>query len=105
MGAAAMLTPELRWPTTATTPASTRVWATFMPSSALALSSTATTSSLTGFAVDLEAFGVELVDGELNAVLHVIAQGRERAGHGLGDADLDGVGDAVAAGQNESAGQ
>src|SRR5258706_5938113 len=47
MGAAAMLTPELRCPTTATTPASTSRRATALPSSASALSSTATSSSVT----------------------------------------------------------
>jgi hypothetical protein len=55
-------------------------------------------------ALDLEAGLVQLVHGQAHAVVHVLPQGGQVAGHGLGHADLHHAGGVVAAGQQQGRG-
>ena len=80
------MTPELKWPTTKWTPSPRKLLATETPWRGSAASSP--TVKLDLLAVDA-AGGVDVGDGLLGAVLELGAEGRVRARHRTGDADLE----------------
>ena len=75
-----MVTPELRWPTTPATLASTSFCATVVPTFGSAWSSSVISSNLTFLPPILILGRVGLVDREARAVLVVLAQVRDAAG-------------------------
>ncbi len=81
-----MVTPELKWPTTNLTPSPTNLLATETPCLG---SETSSPYSSDDLLAEDAAGRVDVLDGLLDAVLQLRAEGGVRAGDRAGDAELD----------------